>query len=150
MLAPSNAGNLAIFKASCGSTRAKDIDLTAGTLCIELAPKGHCWRLPSEGVPSTRSSPLALAVAERCRLRRVVMPLRVRGAHLAESARPLITVYDQSFAVLGSAVASWCEYDQETVLGNSDNVASGGSCADGCADCRTDLLRNWESRCGTP
>jgi hypothetical protein len=65
MLAPSSAGNLAIFKASCGNTRAKDTDLTAGTLCIELAPKGHWLRLPSEGAPSARSSLPALAVIER-------------------------------------------------------------------------------------
>ena len=32
MLAPRIAGSLAIFSASWGSTRAKDIDLTAGTL----------------------------------------------------------------------------------------------------------------------
>lgn len=100
MLAPNKAGNLAIFRASCGSTRAKDIDLAAGTSCIELAPKGHCLRLLSEGPPSTRSMPLALPVAVRCRLRCVVIPLRMRGAHLADSSRPLITVYGQSSAVV--------------------------------------------------
>ena len=101
MLAPNKAGNLANFRASCGSTRAKDIDLTAGKLCIELAPKGHCLRLPNEGPPLTWSKPLALPVAERWRLCCVVMPLRMRGAHLAERTRPLITGKGQSSAVPG-------------------------------------------------
>lgn len=101
MLAPNKAGNLAIFRASCGNTRANDIDLVAGTLCIELAPKGHCLRRPTEGHPPVQSRPLALAVAERCRLRCTTRPLLMRGAHLAESTRPLITVRGQSSAVLG-------------------------------------------------
>ena len=67
MLAPNKAGNLAIFNASCGNARAKDIDLIAGTLCIELAPKGHGFRVPSEGTLSTLSRPPALPVAARWR-----------------------------------------------------------------------------------
>lgn len=96
MLAPNRAGNLAIFRASCGSTRAKDIDLTAGTLCIELAPKGHCLRLPIEGLPSAWSRPPALLAALWCKRRCVVMPLRARGAHLEARTLPLITLEGQS------------------------------------------------------
>ena len=41
MAPPNNAGIRASLSASCGMTLANEIDRTAGTWWIELAPKGH-------------------------------------------------------------------------------------------------------------
>lgn len=86
---PNMAGILTSFMASFGSIRAKEIDRTAGTLCIEFEPTGQAR--PRRAAPLfARSRPPVLDPAlwtwrARC-------PFRNSGPSLWERILPLMIV----------------------------------------------------------
>jgi hypothetical protein len=105
VLTPSNAGNLTILRANCGSTRANDMDLTAARFWMELELRGDRRYLATEGPPSKEERrPPALEEAYRRKSALLIGPLHLRGAHIFEGSLALIARMNRSSAAFAVVV----------------------------------------------